>query len=101
MNAEILLLKGELEPDADTAMSLLANALETAEAQGALATSLRIVATMALRSGKAHLAEAARDALEALDRGPPYPPQPDWMRVHGIEQLRERLRPKPGLARSA
>lgn len=100
MNAEILLLKGELEPDADTAMSLLANALEIAEAQGALATSLRIVATMALRSGKAHLAEAARDALEALDRGPPYPPQPDWMRAR-IDELRKSLQPKVASARRA
>ena len=92
MDAEILLLHGELEPDDTAAMEHLESAHRIAEEQGAVATSLRILATMALRSGDASLAQAGRDALKALEGGPPYPPQRNWMRSRA-DDLRKRLVP--------
>jgi class 3 adenylate cyclase len=80
MDAELLILGAELEPEDASARRLLARALHIADAQGAVATSLRAVVAMVLRSGGgAADLETARTTLDLLDGRAPYPAQRGWM----------------------
>ena len=89
MNAELLLLRAELEPDDALAHPLLVEALRIADEEGATATALRAAIALALRSDRAPAdREAAERALEILDSRAPYPAEPRWM--HGALA---RLRP--------
>ena len=53
MNAELLLLKAELEPDDTTARPLIERALRIAEEEGAITTALRAAVALVLRSNPA------------------------------------------------
>ncbi|MDB5864277.1 MAG: adenylate cyclase [Betaproteobacteria bacterium] len=80
MNAELLILQAELEPNDAGAVRLLADALTVADEQGAVAISLRAAAAMVLRAGAEPAErEHARRALEVLDAKAPCPADPRWM----------------------
>jgi hypothetical protein len=81
MDAELLILGAEVEPDDASARGLLDRALGIAEEQGAIATALRAAAAMVLRSGGAPAdLGAARKTLDLLDGRAPYPARRGWMR---------------------
>jgi class 3 adenylate cyclase len=92
MNAELLILEAELEPDDASARRLLARALRIADEEGAIATSLRAAAAMVLRAkGAPADLDTARMAQDLLDGQAPYPAQRDWM--HGLlARLRRGIR---------
>ena len=80
MNAELLILRAELEPDDETAHGLLARARDTATDEGAIATALRAAVAMVLRSScDPSLRDAAQTALDILDGRAPYPAEQGWM----------------------
>ena len=85
MDAELLLLAAEIEPDHERARSLLDTAIGIAHRQGALATALRGAAERALRTGDESVHPRARAALDALEGRADYPARGEWMR----EMLRE------------
>lgn len=79
MNAELLLLRAELEPDAALAREQIMQALALAEAQGAVATALRAALRLMMRYGAAaQERELARELLAALDDGR-CEAEPAWM----------------------
>lgn len=78
MNAELLILQAELEQDDAKAIELLRTALTIAEEQGAVPTSLRAAATLAVRSN-ADDGDVARATLDALDTRAAYPVESGWM----------------------
>jgi hypothetical protein len=89
MNAELLILRAELEPDDAIALPLLEQALHIADEEGATATALRAAIALVARSGRAPVErEAAQTALEILDGRAPYPAERRWM-----QGLLARLRP--------
>ena len=80
MNAELLILQAELEPDDTAARTALVRALQIADEQGAIATALRAAVTGALRLGGATAdVDAARETLDMLDGRVSYPAEHDWM----------------------
>jgi hypothetical protein len=82
MNAELLILRAELEPDDAIAHPLLGQALHIADEEGATATALRAAIALVVRSDRAPAErEAAERALKILDGRAPYPPEPRWMQV--------------------
>ena len=82
MNAELLILRAELEPDDATAHGLLARARDTASEEGAIATALRAAAAMVLRSSREpSLRDAAQTAMEILDGRAAYTGAGGWMRA--------------------
>jgi class 3 adenylate cyclase/tetratricopeptide (TPR) repeat protein len=98
MNAELLILGAELEPDEASAQRLLARALHIADEEGAVATSLRAAVAMVLRSGGAAAdLETARMTLDLLDGRAPYPAQRGWMHER-LARLRRGLDPQLGTA---
>lgn len=94
MNAELLILRAELEPDDATAHGALARALHTASEEGAIATALRAAVAMVLRSHREPaLRQAAQTALDILDGRAPYPAQSGWMHAQ-LARLRTAVDPE-------
>jgi len=86
MNAELLILQAEFEPDDHAALDLLGEAHSLAEKQGALATALRALAATALRTkGDERCAASGRAALDILDGRSAPPPRSDWMLERSLE----------------
>jgi hypothetical protein len=80
MDAELLILGAELEPDDAAARAMLARALRIADEQGAVATSLRAAVALVLRAGRPPAdVETARATLDLLDGRGVCPPERDWM----------------------
>lgn len=101
MDAELLISKAELEPDAASAIQLLSSALSVADEQGAVANSLRAAAMLVLRSGRdAAALELAGATLELLDGRGDYPPQRGWMQER-LATLRRSLKTTPTIAERA
>jgi tetratricopeptide (TPR) repeat protein len=96
MNAELLILRATLEPDPVTAQGLLARALQIAEREGDVATTLRAAAAIALRSDRGPAERAAAQAtMDVLDGRAPYPPVRWWMQEQ-LARLRSSLDPPLG-----
>lgn len=92
MNAELLLLQAELDPDPSKAIDLLAQALNLADEQGAVATALRAAALIILRAGGETVPlHDAQTTLDLLDGRLPMPQQRDWMQQR-LDQLRPSVR---------
>ena len=81
MNAELLILQAELEPDDVSAIRLLERGLDLAEEQGAVATALRAAAALALRSQGDARTKSARTTVDVLDGRSPYPTRRNWMQI--------------------
>jgi hypothetical protein len=80
MNAELLILQAELEPDDVCATKLLRSAVAFADEQGAIATVLRATASIVLRSlCDVGATEFAQTAVKMLDGLTAYPTERDWM----------------------
>jgi class 3 adenylate cyclase len=98
MNAELLILQAELEPDEASAQRFLVRALHIADEQGAIATSLRAAVAIVLRAGGAAAdRDTARETLDLLDGRVPYPAQSGWMHER-LGALRRGLDPRVGTA---
>jgi class 3 adenylate cyclase len=81
MNAELLILQAEIDPNDSNATQMLDRALALADEEGAVATALRAAAVIALRSkGDEARREYAQATLDMLEGRSPYPAQRDWMR---------------------
>jgi hypothetical protein len=78
MNPEIWLLQAEIETDHVRAMEQLSMAHRLAEAQGAVATALRVAATILARDDAGGDAEWARATMALLD-GREAMPEGPWM----------------------
>lgn len=92
MDAELLVFKAELEPDATKAMDLLASALKLADKQGSIANALRAAAALVMRSShKAAAGELALSTLALMDGKAEYPAQHGWMgeRLEALRQVLE------------
>lgn len=80
MNAELLILKAELESDPTMAVALLEDALKLSDSQGAVANSLRAAAALVLRSKRGGPALGlARETHEILEGQRVYPTEQGWM----------------------
>ena len=89
MNAELLILRAEIEPDDAAARALLGRALDIADAEGATATALHAAVALVLRSDRSPASRrAAQATLDILDGRARYPTRRWWMH----EKL-ARLRP--------
>jgi class 3 adenylate cyclase len=80
MNAELLILKAELEADPTAAVALLEDALKLSDSQGAVANSLRAAAALVMRSKRGGSAlELARETHQILEGQRGYPAEQGWM----------------------
>jgi tetratricopeptide (TPR) repeat protein len=79
MNPELWMLQAEIEPDPTRALTLLVDAFELAERQGAVANALRAAATIVSRRASGADHDDARTTLARLDGLLPYPDSPGWM----------------------
>ncbi len=101
MNAELLILQAELEPEAESAVRSLASALEVADEQGGVANALRAAVALVLRSCREDAAlELARATHELLEGRGEYPAHHDWMHAR-LATLRRALESAPVLAERA
>src|SRR4030095_2277675 len=79
MNAELLILKAELEADPTAAVALLEDALKLSESQGAVANSLRAAAALVMRWKRGGSAlELARETHQILEGQRDYPAEQGW-----------------------
>jgi len=82
MNAELLMLKAELESDSAMAVALLEDALKLSDSQGAVANSLRAATELVLRSNRAgSVLELARDTQQILEGRRDCPTEQGWMQA--------------------
>jgi class 3 adenylate cyclase len=94
MLSELWMFQAELAADDAAAVELLERALDTADAQGAVANALRAAAMRALRMDAApSVAELARSTLRVLEGEGDWPGEADWM-PRRLEALRL-TRPRP------
>jgi hypothetical protein len=79
-NAELMILQADIDTDDTSAIQTLDKALALANEEGSVATALRAMAALILRSKRDEVSrEYARTTLAMLDGQSSYPEQRDWM----------------------